>query len=55
MVFVLNISYEFCLSATETNWWYVNIGSSNGWCDGQTEPILTPIVVTAWRHYATKG
>ena len=25
------------------------------WCDGQTEPILTPIVVTAWRHYATKG
>ena len=24
-------------------------------CDGQTELILTPIVVTAQRHYATKG
>ena len=26
----LNISYEFALSATETNWWYANTGSSNG-------------------------
>ena len=24
-------------------------------CDRQTEAILTPIVVTPWRHYATKG
>ena len=25
------------------------------WCDGQPEPTLTPIVVTARRHYAIKG
>ena len=30
IVYVFNISYEITPNATETNWWYVNTGSSNG-------------------------
>ena len=50
-VFELNISYEFALSATETNWWYVNTGSSNGLVWQTNWGNIDP----AWRHYATMG
>ena len=45
--YAFNIFYEIALHATETKWWYVNTVKVMVLCDRQTEPTLTPIVVTS--------